>query len=171
MTIRPVRQRQRPSNLPPPNPSPEPPDAALEAPPAATSADNLEPPLYKVGYRKPPVHTRFKPGQSGNPRGRPKQARGLKTLSREILTQKVAVRTANGEKKIAKIEVVLQKTIELAMKGNARALGEVMKLYAAAVPDTSVDAAETAPEDLTATDLAMLEALKLQILAQDRDSE
>jgi hypothetical protein len=31
-----------------------------------------EPPHYPVGYRKPPVHSRFKKGQSGNPRGRPK---------------------------------------------------------------------------------------------------
>ena len=32
----------------------------------------------KVGYKHPPKHTRFKPGQSGNPRGRPKRARSLK---------------------------------------------------------------------------------------------
>lgn len=170
MTIRPVRQRQRPSNLPPLTPPAQPSVAVpAEAPSKSSTADPES--SYRVGYRKPPVHTRFKPGQSGNPRGRLKQARGLKTLSREILTQRVAVRTASGEKKIARIEVVLQKTIELAMKGNARALSEVMKLYAAAVPDTSVDAVETAPEDLTATDLAMLEVLKLQILAQERDSE
>jgi hypothetical protein len=34
---------------------------------------------YRVGYGKPPKHTRFRPGQSGNPRGRRKGARGLKT--------------------------------------------------------------------------------------------
>jgi uncharacterized protein DUF5681 len=28
---------------------------------------------YEVGYRKPPVHSRFQPGQSGNPSGRPKR--------------------------------------------------------------------------------------------------
>jgi hypothetical protein len=27
---------------------------------------------YKVGYKKPPLHTRFKKGQSSNPRGRPR---------------------------------------------------------------------------------------------------
>lgn len=31
------------------------------------------------GYGKPPKHTRFPPGQSGNPRGRKKGSRGLKT--------------------------------------------------------------------------------------------
>lgn len=32
-----------------------------------------------VGYRKPPRHSQFRPGQSGNPRGRPKGTRGVKT--------------------------------------------------------------------------------------------
>ena len=33
----------------------------------------------KVGYGKPPRHSQFKPGRSGNPRGRPGGARGVKT--------------------------------------------------------------------------------------------
>ena len=39
----------------------------------------------KVGYRNPPQHTRFKPGQSGNPRGRPRGQRNLTTFSRLYL--------------------------------------------------------------------------------------
>src|SRR5205823_6157875 len=31
-------------------------------------------PEYQVGYRKPPQHSRFKNGQSGNPKGRPKRS-------------------------------------------------------------------------------------------------
>ncbi|MFL0357263.1 DUF5681 domain-containing protein [Erythrobacter sp. GH1-10] len=34
---------------------------------------------YEVGYGKPPKNTRWQKGQSGNPSGRPKGARGLKT--------------------------------------------------------------------------------------------
>ncbi len=34
---------------------------------------------YEVGYGKPPRHTRFQPGRSGNPRGRPKDTKNLKT--------------------------------------------------------------------------------------------
>ena len=41
----------------------------LEPPPAA------DPPPYEVGYRKPPAASQFKPGRSGNPKGRPKGAR------------------------------------------------------------------------------------------------
>jgi len=28
---------------------------------------------YSIGFKKPPKHARFKPGQSGNPKGRPKK--------------------------------------------------------------------------------------------------
>ena len=35
---------------------------------------------YAVGYGKPPKHTRFKKGRSGNPRGRPRGAKNLSTL-------------------------------------------------------------------------------------------
>lgn len=34
---------------------------------------------YEVGFGRPPLHSRFQPGQSGNPRGRKKGSRGLKT--------------------------------------------------------------------------------------------
>ncbi|GLQ22556.1 hypothetical protein GCM10007853_04300 [Algimonas ampicilliniresistens] len=53
-------------------------------------------PDYKVGYGKPPSHTRFKPGRSGNPKGRPKNARGLKTDLRAELVSKMKIRM-NGE--------------------------------------------------------------------------
>ena len=43
---------------------------------------------HAVGFGKPPMHTRFKPGQSGNPRGRPKHSRNLKTIIQEVLTPK-----------------------------------------------------------------------------------
>jgi hypothetical protein len=36
----------------------------------------------RVGYGRPPLATRFRPGQSGNPRGRPKGARNLSSQSR-----------------------------------------------------------------------------------------
>ncbi|MBN8485012.1 MAG: hypothetical protein J0L50_09555 [Sphingomonadales bacterium] len=121
---------------------------------------------YTVGYGKPPMATRFKPGQSGNPKGRPKAAKGLGAIVRDTLTQKVAVRTAAGEKRISRIEAALHKTLELAMKGNPRALTQVIKLYGDAVPEAkpSVDA-PALDDDLTATDLAMLEELGKILLA------
>jgi hypothetical protein len=123
---------------------------------------------YTVGYGKPPVATRFKPGKSGNPKGRPKAAKGLNTIVRKTLTQKVSVRTANGEQRISRIEAALHKTVELAMKGNPRALAQLIKLYADAVPDAQTSVDQRAPDqDLTATDLAILEELQRMLMDEE----
>ena len=124
-------------------------------------------PVYQVGYGKPPVTTRFKPGQSGNPKGRPKGAKGLNTIVRETLGGKLAVRTSEGTRKISKIEAVLQKTLEKALKGDARAQFELMKLWRIAVPD-SPDAHDAAGngESLSSADLAILAAFEAQLTEQ-----
>jgi hypothetical protein len=50
---------------------------------------------YEVGYGKPPKHTQFQPGQSGNPAGRPPKSRNLKRLVDEVLDEKIEL-TENG---------------------------------------------------------------------------
>lgn len=114
---------------------------------------------YEVGRGKPPKHTQFKKGQSGNPKGRPRGAKGLATLARETMTEKMPVRAGGVEKKMARIEALIFRMFESAMKGNMRAAAELFRLYAAAVPDVSVSENAPSAEELTATDLAMLAQL------------
>lgn len=125
---------------------------------------------YEIGYGKPPRHSQFKPGQSGNLKGRPKAAKGLHSIVRETLTKKVAVRTAKGTQKISRIEAVLQKTLEQAMKGNPRALAELIKLYGNAVPEPRQDnLASELGADVTATDAAILQELAIILRAGSED--
>jgi hypothetical protein len=63
---------------------------------------------YEVGYGKPPRHTRFKKGQSGNPRGRPKESKNLATLLKEALNEHVIVAENGGRRKITMRESVIQ---------------------------------------------------------------
>ncbi len=45
---------------------------------------------YEVGYKKPPRHTRFSKGISGNPRGRPKGTQNLVSVINDLLDRPVA---------------------------------------------------------------------------------
>lgn len=54
---------------------------------------------YDTGYCKPPVHTRFKPGRSGNPKGRPKGRKNLATELAEVLALSVDARIGGKVRK------------------------------------------------------------------------
>lgn len=124
-----------------------------------------------VGYKNPPLHTRFKPGQSGNPRGRPKRAQSLKAVILNTLAARITVRTAGGEQKMSKLNALIHKLVELAMKGNARALTILLSLYQSAAPEPSAQEIPDREEDLTATDLAILDALKASWAAEQGESK
>ncbi len=60
---------------------------------------------YEVGYRKPPVKSRFKSGQSGNPRGRPPGSKNLKTLLRELAARRISVREEGKLRRLTGISI------------------------------------------------------------------
>ena len=117
-------------------------------------------PDYQVGYKNPPLHSRFQKGQSGNPKGSPRGAKSLPTIIRELLGAKIPVQTAQGPRKISRIEGFMMKRAELAAKGDHRALDAMIRMWADHGPqEEKVDAAER-DAALTETDAAMLEVLK-----------
>ncbi len=85
-------------------------------------------PSYEVGYGKPPAHSRFKPGQSGNPKGKKKGAKDYKTIINGVMSEKVTVRTPRGQKKMSKLEAVLQTAMNKALKGDPKAIDQVLKI-------------------------------------------
>lgn len=82
----------------------------------------------RVGYKHPPVHTRFQPGQSGNPIGRAKGSQNFKTLFNKILNEKIAVREGSGVRKVSKAEAILRTVVVGALKGDVRHAAMLMKL-------------------------------------------
>ena len=97
---------------------------------STTSHEKKLPPQdYKVGYRKPPAHTRFSKGKSGNPGGRP---RGLTAGRATALALKEAYRLVSvkeGDKVITlpAIQAVLRSQVALAAKGNGLAQRTVIE--------------------------------------------
>jgi len=76
-----------------------------------------------VGYGKPPVHTRFRKGQSGNPGGRPRgMTRGrAMALALDEAYRLVTVREGDKTLKMPALQAVLRSQVALAVKGNGAA--------------------------------------------------
>jgi Family of unknown function (DUF5681) len=85
-------------------------------------------PKYHVGYRKPPIESRFKPGTSGNPNGRPAGRRNLKRAAQEVFTSKVLVRQGGKARWVTRLEALLLTTMERGLKGNDKAAQSSIKI-------------------------------------------
>ena len=81
-----------------------------------------------VGYRRPPLHSRFRKGQSGNPRGRPARGRTIPEAIRRALHSMVVV-TENGERKRApRIDVIARQVTNKAAAGDLAAVRAIVLL-------------------------------------------
>ncbi|MEO9461204.1 MAG: DUF5681 domain-containing protein [Marinomonas sp.] len=135
--------------------------------PSEASTTNEE--NYEVGYCKPPKSTQFKKGKSGNPNGRPKGAKGLNSIVKDNLLERVAVRTVQGTKRLTRIEALVLKLLEAAGGGDHRALVQLMSMYSAAVPEAAPEITSSDNGELTDTDEAIL-ANFLERYAQQKEA-
>ncbi|RYG20176.1 MAG: hypothetical protein EON96_01530 [Caulobacteraceae bacterium] len=113
---------------------------------------------YAVGYGRPPEQHRFKPGRSGNPKGRPKGSHNFQTLLADELHTRVAV-TINGKTvRLTKAELTIRQQVDKAAKGDPRAFGLLIKLMGLGGPQSAAgigqagvaaDQTELTPEQLS----------------------
>jgi len=75
---------------------------------------------YKVGYAKPPLHSRFQKGQSGNPAGRKKGVRSLNQEVIDALNEKVAVNQNGRRRTITKLQAALTQAFNKAAQGDPK---------------------------------------------------
>ena len=84
-----------------------------------TPTDNSKVPGgYSVGYGKPPIHSRFKKGVSGNPNGRPKGTRNFVTVLLKTLREKVVINENGKRTVITKLEAAVKQLVNKAAAGN-----------------------------------------------------
>jgi hypothetical protein len=106
---------------------------------------------YPVGYRQPPLASRFKPGSSGNPKGRPKGRKNLRTLIKEAMTANILIQEGQNSRRVSRIEGVVLRQLQSALKGSDRAALAVIKMahQLRFLEDSESNTAETAlsPEE------------------------
>jgi hypothetical protein len=115
---------------------------------------------YEVGYGKPPKATQFKPGQSGNPKGRRKRSKNAGDMVMKLLQQKVDVNIQGRKKRLTMLEVIIKTHTAKAAKGDmasTRLLLELLRSH----QESNAD--QTAPLLPEADINALLEAFFQQL--------
>ena len=80
-----------------------------------------------VGYGNPPDSYKFKPGQSGNPGGRPKGSKSWKSVIEAELGMEIGLKEQGLELKVTKMEAFAKRLVSDALAGNPKALGELLR--------------------------------------------
>ena len=93
---------------------------------------------YDVGFGKPPKRTRFHPGVSGNPKGRPRGRRNLATILEQTLQEKIVINDNGTLRTITKLEASVKQLVNKATSGDLVALRQLTSL-ASSVEEQVVD--------------------------------
>ena len=91
-----------------------------------------------VGYKKPPQHSRFKPGNNANPKGRPKRKPlPIADIIDNVLSGFAEYRERGQTKKARRRELTIKTHVRLALGGNLKSIETILLLRAHAL--TSVE--------------------------------
>jgi Family of unknown function (DUF5681) len=87
---------------------------------------------YEVGYKKPPQHSQFKPGNRANPHGRRGKGRRRREseIVHDIMHGRVDFREGGKPKRASRIEVIIKEYGEAALRGDVRAAETLLKIRA-----------------------------------------
>jgi hypothetical protein len=79
-------------------------------------------------YQRPPRRGQYKPGQSGNPSGRPKGSKNIRTYVKEHLNKKIPIIEAGKMRKVSRAEAIAIQLVNQAAKGEPKGLAAVISL-------------------------------------------
>ncbi len=100
------------------------------------------------GFKHPPKDHQFKPGRSGNPGGRPKDSRNLRTDLAQLMKKSISIREGGKSRRISRQQAMLLSLYDKALHGDVQAaknlLDMIVKLNL--VPSTDLPADETLAE-------------------------
>jgi hypothetical protein len=96
----------------------------------------------EIGYGKPPQHSRFKPGRSGNLKGRPRGSLNLATVLQRELREKVVIMSNGRSKVVTKLEAAIMQLVDKAGSGDRHSIRHLCQLVAS-VEERSVEVEPT----------------------------
>ena len=125
---------------------------------------------YSVGYGQPPVASRFKKGQSGNPTGRPKGTPNLSTVLLKTLSERVLVNENGKRKSISKMQAFVKQMVNQAASGDLRAASQVAELVKGTEQNAERHPQEKGPNELDKkTLLSLLKRCEQSLKESTRD--
>lgn len=111
---------------------------------------------FEVGYKRPPKHSQFRKGESGNPKGRPKGSLNVATALERELNQRVTIKENGAARTITKFEAAIKQISNQAASGNAKAIQFLINLLNASNGGGVGDTPLAVPHD---ADLAVMASM------------
>ena len=118
---------------------------------------------YAVGYGKPPRHTGFQKGRSGNPKGRPKGSKNLATLLAEALDEKVQITEDGKRRRVTKRELVIKQLVNKSAAADLRAIKQLTDIVQGVERRSGASPAPPPPQAFTAADEEVIAELRKRI--------
>lgn len=85
-------------------------------------------PNYEIGYGRPPKQHRFQPGQSGNPKGRPKKPKDFPSIIARVSKKTICVTEQGETKSVTRLEALAMLIVDKALKGEPWAIKFILPL-------------------------------------------
>jgi hypothetical protein len=111
--------------------------------PSPSSEPVAEESLYEVGYRKPPSHTRFRKGASGNPKGRPRGGKNFLTVLKNELFGTIRITEGGRTYVVTKLAALIKARISRSLQGDKRDADRIFTLM-----EKYFSAEDTAPVNI-----------------------
>lgn len=122
---------------------------------------------YEVGYGRPPVHSRFKPAQSGNPKGRTPGAKSTKAIIRKAFAKKVTLREGEKQRSLTKREALIEATINRGLQKGGKDADAAFKLMT--IVEGDGDPSGVSPAALSRDEASVLASYESRLLRRLED--
>jgi hypothetical protein len=131
-------------------------------------------PDYEVGYKRPPRKSQFRPGQSGNPKGRPKGSKNFATALNQELNNRVLITETGQQRRFSKREVVAKQLVNKAVSGDLKAIPVLLnqtREFEGVVGDFSNEEVIKRPEDelVMASIIKRIKKMELEPLKSEEE--